>query len=297
MANALPGKFGRNYTLTVGTRNGGSVTIQPPLTLEFDITRNTLTSANVCQIRVYNLSQRNRDLIRQDQTNLGDRRPIFLQAGYGTILPLCFSGNMNVAWSVREGTNFITQMECYDGGFAFTNAFSSITIPAKTPNQDVIKTLSNQLIPYGVNPGLVGSFPGELKSDRSFVGPTIGQLGEFTGGGFFIDNSKANALANNEVFDNVVITINRQTGLLNTPTRQQSYVDLEMLFEPRLNIGDQVLLESVSETKEDPNYNGYYKVVAVKHRGMISGAVCGDAITTLKLIPGTPNLATVGTQT
>ena len=49
-------KFGRNYLLTVQDDVGVLLsTVTLPITIEFDITRNTLASANVCQIRLYNL--------------------------------------------------------------------------------------------------------------------------------------------------------------------------------------------------------------------------------------------------
>src|ERR1017187_1050595 len=96
-------KFGRNYILTVETQNNDLLIIQPPFTVEFDITRNTLTSANVCSIRIYNLSQNNRNKIRFNIMDTGDFRSVQLQAGYGTNLPIIFSGNITQAWSVREG--------------------------------------------------------------------------------------------------------------------------------------------------------------------------------------------------
>ena len=48
-------KFGRNYLLTVQLQDLSPLVIEPPFTLEFDITQNILTSANVCQFRIYNL--------------------------------------------------------------------------------------------------------------------------------------------------------------------------------------------------------------------------------------------------
>ena len=271
-------KLGRNYILTIqGTNFPIPLIITLPFTIEFDITRNTLTSANVCQIRIYNLSPKNRNLIRRNVTGYGDPyQAITLQAGYGTSLPIIFTGNVSQAWSVREGTNFITQIECYDGGFAFVNGQTNLTVPAGFPYQlliaDLIKTLPN------VNLGAVGSYIGSSPRANTYNGNTIQILKELTGGGFFIDNGTGNALGNNEYSIGIgsPLVINAAAGLLNTPILEQTIVRFDMIFEPSLNPGNSVILISATEA----NFNGMYKVTAVKHRGMISQTVCGSAITT-----------------
>lgn len=284
-------KFGRNYILEVQTQNGSTLTITLPFTIEFDITRNTLTSANVCQIRIYNLSQKNRNQIRFNVSDYGNFRGITLRAGYGSNLPVVFSGNISQAWSVREGVNFITQIECYDGGFAFANAQTSVQYPAGTMQKDIIKNLAGSL-PH-VSLGVIGDYPGALSRANSYSGSTTDILREITGSGFFIDNGKANALGTNEYIDNGsgIALINSASGLLGTPVLEQTIVRFDMLFEPGLTVGQRIQLDSITEQ----NFNGFYKVTAVKHRGMISEAVCGDVITTGEfffskiLTPVTPN--------
>lgn len=269
-------KFGRNYVLQVGTQLGTTLTITLPFTVEFDITRNTLTSANVCQLRIYNLSLRNRNQIRFNASNYGQFRPIIFRAGYGTNLPVVFTGNISQAWSVREGVNFITQIECYDGGFAFANGTTNMQFPAGVTQQGVITALAATLPHTSV--GAIGDYPGVLSRGNSYNGNTTAILSELTGGGFFIDNGKANALGTDEYNAAVsgVTVISSKSGLLDTPVLEQTIVRFDMIFEPGLNVGQRILLSSITET----NFNGDYKVTAVKHRGMISEAVCGSAITT-----------------
>lgn len=269
-------KFGRNYELLVQTESGDTLTIKLPFTIFFDITRNTLTSANVCQVRVYNLSQVNRNQIRFNASNYGQFRQIQLRAGYGDNLAKCFVGNISQAWSVREGVNFITQIECYDGGFAFTNGVTNAQFPANVEQKDVIRTIMTDL-PH-TDMGVVGDYPGQLSRGNSYSGNTAGILDELTGGGFFIDNGKANALGTNEYLVNAggVTLINSQSGLLGTPVLEQTIVHFDMLFEPNLQVGQKVRLQSITED----NFNGDYKVTAVKHRGMISESVAGSVITT-----------------
>lgn len=275
-------KFGRRYQLQVGTESGSTLTIELPFTIEFDITRNTLTSANVCQIRVYNLSLRNRNQLRFNSTNYGEYRPVVLRAGYGDNLATIFTGNVSQAWSVREGVNFITQIECYDGGFAFVNGKTSTQFPANTAQRDVIVNLARSL-PY-VKLGAIGEYPGSLSRGNSYSGNTVDILRELTGGGFFIDSGKAYALSTDEYIETTYppLVINAKSGLLGTPVLERSIVRFDMLFEPSLNVAFRIKLESLTELNfnADSNFNGIYKVTSVKHRGMISEAVCGSVITT-----------------
>lgn len=295
-------KFGRNYALNVQTGGGsGSIidlgstlVVKPPFTLTFDISRNVFTSTNTASIRVYNLSANHRAQIRKNVTDLGDYRAIQLLAGYGDNLSIAFDGTITNAWSVREGTNFITQIESFDGGFAFANAVSNTPFPIKTTQKEVIASLIGDLSIYGVKPGVIGTFNGpDLVRQNSYEGSTTNLLQQLTGGRFYIDNGKAYALADNECLTGPITTISPASGLLGTPTREQTIVNLEMLFEPKLVVGQQVTLASLTA---DRGINGDYKVISLSHRGMISEAVCGDAVTQVGLYQplGSQGLQIVG---
>lgn len=269
-------KFGRAYKLEVQTANGNILTVELPFTIEFDIIRNTLTSANVCQIRVYNLSAVNRNQIRFNISDYGQFRLVRLSAGYGKRLVKIFEGNVSQAWSVREGTNFITQIESYDGGFAFNNGFINRQYAAGTPIKQALTDMAANGLP-NVSPGAVGDYPGTLSRSNSYSGNTASILSELTGGGFFVDTGKSYLLRTNEyIEDGGVLVINSETGLLGTPILEQTIVRFDMIFEPALNVGRKIRLSSLTEG----NFNGEYKVTSIKHRGMISESVAGSVITT-----------------
>lgn len=284
-------KFGRNYILTVTTgdnvlgvnvgstqaQNNQLLIIRPPLTVEFDITRKILSSANVCQIKIFNLSENNRNQIRFNIQDTQIFRRIQLQAGYGeSNLPVIFSGNINQAWSERDGVNFVTVIECFDAGFAFANGFTSETFPSSTAKTDLLSSLIDSL--PGVTRGAIGNYPGNLSRGNAVVGNTCDLLRTESGGGFFIDNGQAHILGNNEYIDDTpIMKVDARTGLLGTPIREQTILNFDIIFEPMIKPGRLIELQSST----DPSFNGFRKVVSVKHRGMISAAVCGNAITTV----------------
>lgn len=275
-------KFNRNYFLSADTENGKIVIDykHQPFTIEFDITRNTQSSANTCQIRIYNLSEENRNKLRFNVSDYGTYRNVTLLAGYNDDLSTVFSGNINQAYSVREGVNFITYIECFDGGFAFVNGKISKKNPANFPAGTPYSTIIKQLMLYlpHVDFGAIGDFPDKISRQQTYTGNVVDILQELTNKNFFIQNEKSYALKPNEYIkpSGFPLRITSDSGLLGTPTREQTIISFDMVFEPSLNVGSLVVLTSQTAN----NFSGQYKVISVKHRGMISPAVCGSVITT-----------------
>lgn len=286
-------KFGRTYRLEVATQSGSTLVIEPPFTIQFDVYRNLIVSPNESTIRIFNLAANNRNQIRYDVSNYGELRPVVLKAGYiNQTLATVFSGNIAQAWSVREGTDFITTISAHDGGFSFVNGKTDNTFPANTAFDTVIRTLAGQNLP-GTTLGAVGSYPGQLSRGNAYSGTTSDILTQLTGGGFFIDNTKVHCLNPNECVEGGIQVINSRSGLLGTPVRENLIIHFDMLFEPRLLIGQQVKLESIG----DVNFNGFYKIYSLHHKGMISESVCGDAVTSVIFNYGNGALANVKSAT
>lgn len=287
-------KFLRNYSLRVQTNNPTRdfLTIRPPFTLEFDITRNELTSANLSKIRIYNLSQKNRNLILKDVINTDDIRLVTLQAGYGLgdSFPVIFAGYINQCFSVREGDNFITEIDSFDGGYAFVNSQFSREFKSGTAYRSIVDDIASSLGPFGVSKGAIGEVEGEISRDKSYTGSPIDIISSLTNGGIFIDCNKINCIGKSECVGTPTIpVINSKSGLLGTPLREQTILHFDVLFEPTLIVGQQIKLDS----RTAGNYNGFYKIISIQHKGTISEAVCGDAVTTLGVFFGTRALTPI----
>lgn len=272
-------KFGLNYVAELQGADGSTITVKPPFTVEFDITRNVLNQANVCQLRIFNLNKRNRELLRFNISNWGTFQKVHLKAGYGDKLSTIFFGNISQGWSFRENTNFITQVECYDGGFAFNNSrVNNGEFPAGTSSIDMAKRLIDQL--DHVERGKIGTIEDgnkRLSRGNSLNGSVTDNLDDVTGNSFFIDNGVAHVLRDNEYIETGLppVLINADTGLLNTPILEQTIVRFDMIFEPSLDVGHRVRVRSTTEE----NFNGDYKIISVKHRGTISDSVASQVIT------------------
>lgn len=257
-----------------------TLVIKPPFTLEFDVKRNFWgTSNNTAEVRIYNLSENNRNLCRFDVDNYGEFRRVVLQAGYGDQLSTIFIGNLQEGYSQREGTNFITTLSFLDGGYNFQNSIINQTFEnGLSLNQIFIQMI--QSMP-GISVGAIGNYPEVNIRSSAYAGYTTALLNELSLGGFFIDKAKAHVLNPDEAIEsNDVVVVSAQTGLLNTPRLSATFLHFDMIFEPRIDVGRLILLEALTDKK----FNRFWKVAEVQHRGVISEAVCGDVITTVSCV-------------
>src|SRR5581483_2745809 len=140
------GKFGRNYILNIDLMGGGSITIKPPFTVEFDVQRDLNSSANSATLRIYNLSAKHRNEIRFNQNDQGLIRQVTFQAGYGDNLSLLHRGQIQEAHSYREGVNFISEITSVDLYPSYGTVDFTQTIPASDTNPVSKKQLLITLI-------------------------------------------------------------------------------------------------------------------------------------------------------
>lgn len=269
-----------------------NLTIPEELTVEFEISRQSLASSQEATFRVMNLSEHTRNRIFKDPYALTEFRAVQFRAGYrdDPVLPLCFNGFLREATSYRMsgGTEMVTELKAYDGGLAMANGFTSQTIASGTSIADVLRFLAKQLPRISGTP-IVGEFPVTNKRGKVLLGNTWQLLLEESGGLATIDNGQVKVLNYNEAIAAEIPVINSQSGLLGSPRRAATKLDVEMLFEPRLTVGQIVQLDSVSNKL----FNGTFKVMGFVHRGTISPAVAGDCKSTVSLFFGSSELKIV----
>lgn len=283
-------KFQRNFSLIIGptTTFEGAIldptvkVVQLPFTVEFSVERNSLAGLNTATFRVYNLNETTRNKVHLAPYQLTLYRRVAMYAGYGSQLSAIFRGSIKQAWTVREGNNMVTTIEAYDGGFAVQNSQTNTQVPEGTSISDILTTVLGNLNPYGVTIGAIGNYNATVARANAFSDYSSNLASTFSNGGFFIDLEKAYCLQDSECIRGTVSEISSASGLLGTPVVEGNYINFDILFEPRLIIGQIVNLQS--QTRKE--FNGLYKVMNIKHNGTISDAVCGTAVTSAGLWNG-----------
>lgn len=306
-------KFGRVYSLKVEVDDGVNVSplreefranknieITLPRTIEFEISRQSLSSAQTATFRVMGLGEHERNSIEKDIFQFTQLRAVQFRAGYdspsGKFMPIVFNGTVKTAYSWRESNVWITEIQAYDGGWQMANGFNaSITQAPGATSAQTIRQLA-KLLPYQAGNPIVGDFPTTNKRGEVLFGNLWDLILQKTNGLAIIDNGQVKALNYSEVLQGEIPLITSETGLLGSPKRTTSTLEFEMIFEPRLTLLQIVELRSST----NPRFNRPWKVLGFDHRGTISAAVAGDCITSVRLwftpqqqlalIPGVPIL-------
>jgi hypothetical protein len=287
----------RQYELIIDTNVGTTITLTQPITIEFDVTRKAWGSANTSIIKIYNLEQNTRNILRRDYIDFGvssQGRTVTLRAGYDKNLKTIYRGNITYAQSVRNGVNFITTLESTDIGFAIGNGYYSKAYGAGTPYKqiytDIIKTLS----PYGISLGTIIDDQKKLETDKTIDGKSIEILRQLTNGNFFVDNGSANIIPMNQSITSASTVISSDSGLIGTPVLQLQFVQVDLVFDPSYQLSQHVTLDSKTFSNSfNSSTNAFYVINQIKHKGLISPTVNGEATTSLTLM-GNARMGEIG---
>lgn len=304
------GKFGRNYRLVLLDNLTANTGLElrndkgsQSLTIDFDIQRGVGADLNSMTLRIYNLSRDNQAQLFQARLDLSNKntftaRPIILQAGYNDGLSVIFRGGIREAFTFRQGNDLITQVEALDGILSTTQTYANISYDSAITAQQIVDDLVAPLTSQtDVEKGqtklstTTASLIGDNQRGYVIAGNAYNILQEYTNQKAFIDLGELNILSDNECIRPSVRVIDADTGLLGIPRLDGLRVTIETIFEPRINIGEFIEVQS-SVAKQ---FNGQYKVAAVQHKGMLSDTVAGDAKSIFQLYGGdvADNLVTI----
>ena len=272
-------KFGRRYRITIELDDGQSLIIEPPLTIKFNIQRSSMATTNMMVLEIFNLSELNRSDIFQDRFNFINQKKIIVEAGYAS-LSTVFIGSIFQASSARVGTDIVTNIVARDGFGDTRNTFTSATFPAGFSFQDLFKQLIGDF-PNLVE-GKIGNIEGTFKRPVTVNGNTFEIINTYSEGRTFVDLDEINVIKGEEVIEGNIPAFNTETGLLETPRREGSYMTVTTLFEPAIIMSQLIEFNSAIL----PEFNGQYKVIGVHHQGTISEAVSETCKSTFNLLLG-----------
>jgi len=291
-------KFQRDYLFSIQGNIDKTefFSITPPLTIEFDIVRNTFSSANTGKFRIYNLAENVRRNLFHVRYDIDEKnyQKVQMFAGYKTNkqLPMVFLGNVFTASTRRTGTDWITEIDAFDGGVGMLTGQISLTKPAGWSAAEVMKTLVG-VMPY-TQFGAVGDITVNNTRGISMAGNAWDIFKRIVGDGIsFIDLQNVYGLKENEylVKPGQIELLLGPNNILGTPRRVGAIVEVDIIFEPAVFVGQAVTINSLETV-----YNGSYQLRGIHHHGTISEAFCGEAITTLSLWVGTKTLQAVQTK-
>lgn len=269
-----------------------AIQIDFPFTIDFDIHRFIGSANNEMNLRIFNLAEKTRFLIVKDPFNNqwvntgGHYNQIQLQAGYGKNLSMIFVGEVLDAYSERVGPDVITHVRAVTGAYGRYNTYINQTFAENTTNQEIVNSIIQELVLRGdMQRGAIKPIDGVAVTGFVGGGDAFNILSQF--GPVFVDLNQINILQLDQVIGAIggaknVLLLNADSGLLGTPLRRQTMIEVKLIFEPLVKLGQLVEIQSTT----DKRFNGQYKVMGIEHKGIISGSMNGPLTTTLQLYLG-----------
>lgn len=273
-------RFGRKYELKIITLDDKEITITPELRITFDVTKSIKGSLNKATVQIYNLSQTNRDKIKKDEDEKKegatetkpkdenskrelppDYMQFELKAGYSKIETI-FKGAISIAKSKREGANFVTTIEAYDGLYDLKNSYTSKVVKGNVSSQII------QDMPTVKQGKITEQNP--LLRPRVLVGNSFKLIEQNLEENetFYIDDGVIHIIKDKEVTSSYIPLVSAATGLLNSPDLAEKEVFFETQMNPLIKIGCLIQLESLYEKR----LNGIYKVNTIHYTGDYAGS-------------------------
>jgi hypothetical protein len=274
----LKQKFGRTYEIQIKNPQGELITIKPPFSIHFDLTRNVMASVNNCTLIIYNLAEKTRNRIFKDRYTTFEYWQMIIRAGYGRLCTV-FQGNIYESKSWKEGTEWITHIDAYDGMYAIQNGHVAMAVSAGTQKPKILDGLIGSL--DGIIKGFIGS-PGQGTTERAqaILGPSIEAIAEQVDNQYFFDNETINVLSDDEVISGPVLVLD-SNQLFSTPKIRETFFDCDTLFFPEARVG--LITEIHSREKK---FDGQYKTLGFSHSVDILSSSGGEARTSWQIYKG-----------
>lgn len=268
----------RQYRLSAGQAGQAGFEIgqgNRPLHISFSVEKADTDSANTAKISLWNLSPEHLSELNRDDC------VIILRAGYGTVLPLIFTGVVTFVSTKQDGSDILTEIELVDNRVELRDTYVSVGYDGIVSCKTIIQDIAAQM---GVAASI--SYNAEFRNipnGFSYVGPAANALSKACGTSglvWSVNNGVLQIKRSGDTMSREVYELSAETGLIGTPSRVQisdesdGYEygwDVEFLMNAAITVDDYVHLNSriakgyfrvYSITIDGDNYGGSWSCTA-----------------------------------
>lgn len=206
--------FDRVAELVVGQSGGKGILIKD-LRFSFNIEKSATETLNNSTVRIFNLNPDNRRLVETPNNAL------ILKAGYAEDIGAItiFTGIVRRSLTVREGVDWVTELEIDDGLLAYRDAKFTASFAPGTPARAVLAYVADQFgIPVRALPP---SINGKIyPTGFSFVGRTreaMNKVCNYLGLEWSIQNQEIQILTKGGATKRTALVISGDTGMIGSP--------------------------------------------------------------------------------
>ena len=254
--------FGRKALLKVGDLEIAD------LRMNFNVEKSLVGYPNLANIKVYNLSESNRNKI---ETQFEDAS---FFAGYGTP-SLLFKGQVVNVVHQKIGVDWISEIFAGDATKALSESTINKTLSPGATTEKVFNELVGQLdgVTKGITEGLKNCLSGKKSLLRSLqlsggVKAWLDAIAEQCGFDYSInDGIIETTTANQPLVDVAPVVISQATGMLGSPERTEIGVTVKTLLNPDLKLARRIKVEAIS-TRLNVGNLFFRKVPPVRNQGV-----------------------------
>lgn len=301
-------QYGRKLSLIVGTDTQGLDLSN--LRCTFYISRGDRQTPNSADVRIYNVKDETANRLTQEFTR------VVIQAGYDGNFGLLFDGTIKQARRGRlDAKDDYVDIVAADGDQAYNFSTIALSLAAgATPDDHVqafVQAMATQGISQGYTPEL--SKNGSVRG-RVFYGMTRDELREWAevqDALWSIQDGRLTLIPKTSYVPGDTPLISPSTGLIGVPEQTANGIEMRVLLNPSIKIGQRVKLDSTInpfrfgldrgsqktnfrlEQNIKTNADGFYYVMIADHTGDTRGEpwytdlVClaVDATVPVELVP------------
>jgi len=290
-------KFYRQATARIKIRNANfeyidEITIKD-LRISFSITKSLAWSTNSCVLKIWNLSQKKRNIIK----DFGDEVTIY--AGYETAggPQVLFIGQTTAVSHIYEQPEIVSVLECGDGEKYINQLRVSLSYAANTPAKTIITGIAQQMgIPLLSLPSNIENLvyrQGFSYCDMGKDALTI--VCDKLGLQWSVQNNALQVIPQGGTIDQPIVQINQNTGMQGVPTRftYRSLYLYRSINEPNTGYKVNVALDpfilpgsKITLYSTHLDVKGPYRVETVRHEGDTYGALWQSNLEVRELASG-----------
>ena len=302
----------RNLSLIVADPTGKGIELGE-LRVTFEVRRGDLMTPNSCDAKVYNLSDATANRVYSKEFT-----QLALNVGYqDQPLQLIFRGTIKQARKGREDQkNAYVAITAADSDEVFNFSAGALTLAAGSTQSAGITALIGQMARSAVNQTLTQGYTPELKPNqglrgRTYYGMTRDELRDIAANNnctVSIQDGQVTFVPLTAFIPGAAVLITPYTGLIGVPEQTQNGLEMTVLMNPAIKIGQlvkldssdvnqyrygldltsQVLNQNLAQSTTKLNADGLYYVLKAEHTGDTRGTAWYTKLTCLSVDASQP---------
>lgn len=251
------------------------------LRVQFEVEKTVESAPNEAKIRIFNLTPENEEKIKEEFDE------VILNAGYKDNIGMIFRGNIQHVYRYREKTDTITEIVASDGDKDYRLATINTTFAAGSTNLDIIDAAIDSFQGVGdTNRGTI-AVPAKVylrgKVVTSNSRAALDNVSKECGINWSIQNGELDMISVDDFLPDVVV-INKNTGMLGSPTVTDKGIEVRCLLNNLLKVNARVELDKSSINEKPAGKGADKKGEGGKRRSQPDGSKREDATGLYKIL-------------